>query len=315
MQRVLPPALALGFVACGSLVLSQGPTAPPAIAAVVVPPVAAPQSSEADLPSQRELTTVMPSPQPVEEVAPSPEEFSKVFDEAVTEAGSISIGRANRGYLYNGVQMPPGPLWEVVAPEYAWGTRTAVTALARAIKEVNRIHPETPRLHVGHLSKRQGGWLRPHRSHQSGRDVDLGFYYLDGPHWYERATEDNLDVMRTWALLSALAKATPLEYVFVDRRLHPLLRAEAERVGEDEEFVTLMFDGQGPLVEPILRHARGHDDHVHVRFLSKLAVDNALRARARLGKYARNSSALLRLLRNKQHKQEKLAAKAARASR
>ncbi len=301
--------LALGFAACGSLLFGQGGAPSPAVAAVKVPArVPVVESTAEALPAQAQPLAIAPSPAPLPDAQLSPAEFSRVFDEDVKRAGSISIGRANRGYLFNAVQLPPGPLWEVVEPKFAWGTRTTVAAIARAIKEVNRIHPETPRLYVGHLSKQSGGWLRPHRSHQSGRDVDLGFYYRDEPAWYARATEENLDVVRTWALLSALAKASPLEYVFVDRRLHPLLRQEAARVGETPDFVQLMFDGIGRTVEPIVRHARGHDDHIHVRFASTPAMQNAMRAKARLGKYARNSAGMLRLLKAKQLKQEKLAA-------
>ena len=37
--------------------------------------------------------------------------------------------------------------------------------------------PDAYPLRVNQLSAREGGWLRPHKSHQNGRDVDLGFYY------------------------------------------------------------------------------------------------------------------------------------------
>jgi penicillin-insensitive murein endopeptidase len=244
-----------------------------------------------------------PEPEPVAEVQVAAPEFERLMSERVTELGSLSIGAANRGFLFNAVQMPEGPLWEVVEPKYSWGTETTVRALSVAVKEVNRHYPETPRLFIGHLSRERGGWLRPHRSHQSGRDVDLGFFYLDGPNWYKQATPENLDVPRTWALLSALFKATPVEYAFVDRSLHPALREEATRIGESEHFLGEVFDGD-VRVEPILRHARGHRDHMHVRFASPAAVDNARRAVAHLGAKARRWQTLRSMLEHRARQQK-----------
>lgn len=277
-----------------------------ASAAVERPP-SPPRAPE--LPNVAPRVTARTSVEPLLQPSVDFTRFAENFERGVEQAGSMSIGHANRGYLYNAVRLPPGPLWEVVDPKLAWGTRTTVLAITSAIKEVNRLFPETPRLHIGHLSRQHGGWLRPHRSHQSGRDVDLGFYYLDGPHWYKRATPENLDVARTWALLSAMFKLTPVEYAFLDRSLHEPLRAEAERVGEAPEFLTKVFSGDAA-AKPILRHARGHDDHIHVRFESRAAVHNAQLATRKLGKRARNRGVLLGLLRAEAKKQERARRKA-----
>ncbi len=130
----------------------------------------------------------------------------------------------------------------------------------KRVAEVNRLFPHTPALSIGHLSSKEGGWLRPHRSHQNGRDVDLGFYYNDGARWYSKATPENLDVPRTWALLSALERAAGLEYAFVDQSLHQVLRQYAESIGESQEFLEHMFDGPLPVRGPTIRHERGHLD-------------------------------------------------------
>lgn len=246
------------------------------------------------------------TPEPLE-----PGQFAEMFKDDVRAVGSLSLGLANRGYLFNPVKLEDGPYWEVVEPKFAWGTAETVAALENSITEVNRLYPDSPRLFVGHLSRSRGGWLKPHRSHQSGRDVDIGYYYLDGPAWYKQATAENLDVARTWALLSAMYKTSPLEYVFVDRSLHDLLRAEAERVEEPAELIAEMFDGD-PMKRPMLRHTRGHDDHMHVRFMSEVAVKAGQRARGHLGKSAvRHRAVALRLLEHRARKAEQREQKAA----
>jgi penicillin-insensitive murein endopeptidase len=270
---------------------------------VSTPPMVLPPAPEPQLPRSQ--------PEVVASKALSPERFAEIFKDDVRAVGSLSLGLANRGYLFNAVRLEDGPYWEVVEPKYAWGTSEMVQAIGSAITEVNRLYPDSPRLFVGHLSRLHGGWLKPHRSHQSGRDVDIGYYYVDGPAWYKRATEDNLDVARTWALLSAMYKASPLEYVFIDRRLHGLLRAEAERVEEPERLIFEMFEGD-PMLRPIVRHARGHDDHMHVRFMSEVSVKAGQRARAHLGKRAvRWRGTALALLKHRARKAEQREQKAA----
>jgi penicillin-insensitive murein endopeptidase len=231
--------------------------------------------------------------------------FAAAIQEDLDVIGSMSIGLANRGYLYNAVQMTDSPRWEVVEPKFAYGTRETVESLIHAIDAVNDLFPDTPKLHVGHIAKERGGWLSPHRSHQSGRDVDLGFYYRGQSAWYLKATPENFDVSRNWALLSALVKTSPVEYVFVDRALHPVLRVEALAVGESPELVRDAFDGVPGKTQPLVRHAWGHDDHMHVRFLSPVAVENALRARNALGRRAMNRASMLAMLKTRSAKQKK----------
>jgi penicillin-insensitive murein endopeptidase len=120
-----------------------------------------------------------------------------------------------------------------------------------------------------------------------------------------RATAENFDVERNWALLSALLKTSPIEYIFIDRSLHPALRSQAEAVREAPSFVRDAFDGIDGLTRPLIRHARGHDDHVHVRFQSAVAVQAALRAQNALGKKAFRRDRLVAMLKVRAQKQQK----------
>lgn len=236
------------------------------------------------------------------------------FDAALREnpeaLGAVAAGRPNRGFLYNGVPLvDDGVKFQLEQPENSYGTQETIAGLCAAVDEVHRLFPGTKPLSVGHISRPGGGWMRPHKSHQNGRDVDLGFYYKDDSKWYRPATADNLDVARTWALISALERSAGVEYVFVDRSLHATLRQHAESIGEPREFIEYMFDGPMPLRGPTIRHARGHLTHLHVRFAAPIAVENAQRAARRAGKAGRNSGQLVQLLNQKKQPRKTKAAK------
>lgn len=256
------------------------------------------------------IVLAIATPLPTDVKALDDDQFALAVETDIGQVGSLSIGLANRGFLFNAVPMPEGPRWHIVEPQRAFGTRTTVESLVHAIDAVNELYPDTHPLSVGHLSNEVGGYLRPHRSHQSGRDVDLGFYYRDESRWYKRATSENFDVVRNWALLSALMKTSPVEYVFIDHSLHDPLREQALTVGESPQFVSLAFDGIPGKTQPLIRHARGHDDHMHVRFASTLALENTQRLRSAFGKKAYNNRSFIAMLRTRSAKQKKALAKA-----
>lgn len=191
--------------------------------------------------------------------------------------GSMSVGAPNGGALFNGVQLPDSPMWKLADPDHAWGTRESIDFVAHAITRVHESFPDTPVLYVGDFSGRSGGRLRPHKSHQSGRDVDLGYYYSTGPAWYKRATSKTLDRARTWAMLESLLTETRVEYVFMDKSIQPLLKEYALAQGEDPEWLSRVFESPSNR-DSIVRHRWGHATHMHVRFENPTAELTARRA-------------------------------------
>jgi penicillin-insensitive murein endopeptidase len=235
-------------------------------------------------PIEDEPAPIISDPEPVQ--PPSPHPLDGVSDEEIlrrvrddfASLGSMSVGQPSGGALLNAVIMPEDDRWVVVDSSHAYGTRETIDALTLAISAVNRAFPDTPPLHVGHISGPRGGPLSPHKSHQSGRDVDLAYYYMNDGRWYQRATEANLDAARTWTLIRTLVTETDVEFFLIDHSLHAPLREYAERSGDDPAWLEDLFDGTLPSRGPMIRHLSGHATHMHVRFYNPVAQETARRS-------------------------------------
>jgi murein endopeptidase len=211
----------------------------------------------------------------------SQERIRKSVREDLRSLGSLSIGQPNAGALLNGRRAEASELFTPVDPQHAWGTEETLNYLAAAIRQVHERFPDSAPLSLGHISAARGGPLRPHVSHQAGRDVDISFYYLDSARWYLRATEKNLDLPRTWAFVRALVSETDVEMILIDHGVQAWIRRYALEQGEDEQWVDGLFQGKGAL-RPIIRHAPGHATHIHVRFFNPIAQETARRAHGAL---------------------------------
>lgn len=252
----------------------------PSSAASVPPPEQPPEAPPTQIEDEVEDAVGLaprgePLPHPLDDV--SPEELQRLVLEDPELVGSMSIGNPSSGRLINGVRMPEGPYWEIVDPEHAWGTQETVDYLVDAIKAVRQRYPESPMLSIGHISAENGGHLTPHLSHQSGRDVDISYYYKSEGKWYKRANAGNLDLDRTWAFVKALITRTDVDMILIDYSIQRLLRTHAESIGDDAAWLDSVFRG-GPGLRPIIRHARGHASHMHIRFFNPIAQETARRA-------------------------------------
>ena len=186
------------------------------------------------------------------------------------EVASESIGRANEGRLVNGEMLPEHRAFNIRDEDRAWGTNETVSAILDAFDHMMRRHPDAPILMVHDLSDEDGGSLRGHRSHQSGRDADIGYYH-DGcgdicP--YEEFDEDEIDHELNWTLLSYWIDNDLIEYVFIDYDYQEELYEWLQEQGESERNLNQWF--QYPhgrdAARGLIRHERNHEDHMHVRF-------------------------------------------------
>jgi penicillin-insensitive murein endopeptidase len=157
-----------------------------------------------------------------------------------------------------------------------YGTSEMVQLIERAARRVANRYPGS-KLSIGELSSAQGGDIGGHRSHESGRDADVGFYVkgADGrPFAYQAfvpfnaggrgATAHDLrfDDARNWELVSRLVSDPDarVQYIFVARAIKNRLMREAVRRKASAQTIER---AESVLVEP----ARGnpHRSHFHLR--------------------------------------------------
>lgn len=204
---------------------------------------------------------------------PKPEKLklSVYSEEAQRSIGAISVGHPNVGFLINGVALKKDPRWVVTVPQHRFGTEETLLGLTRAIATVQEQFPHSPPVMIGSISPEGGGYAPPHKSHRSGRDVDVYFYRTQGSVWFKPPTRNEIDYPRSWALLKAFLTQTPIDYVLLDRELQTWFRDYAASIGEDPLWLKQMFEGEGRYPNPAVKHAPGHDNHFHVRFASPIA--------------------------------------------
>lgn len=206
--------------------------------------------------------------------AASAEDLLASVQDRVSALGPLSIGTPDAGLLVNPVPMAEGPLWTIRNPAEAYGTAETLAFVRTAVEAVEARLPGSPRIVIGDISRRDGGRLNRHRSHQVGRDVDIGFYYLRGEESdFRTAKARELDLPRTWELVRALLTETDVERVFIDRSLLKLLYAHAVESGEDRAWLDDVFGRKGDGHKGILQHERRHKNHLHVRFFNREAQE------------------------------------------
>jgi len=204
--------------------------------------------------------------------------------------GPMSLGSANAGALINGVQASETPLYRPISPGGAWATRETLDYLGVALGRVHEQFPDTPPLELGDISGKRGGASPPHLSHQSGRDVDIAYFYNNGARWYARGNAKNLDLPRNWAFVRALIAETDVDLILIDSSIQRLLEEYALEQGEDRAWLAGVFRGAPGAVgagdpsatrplrlRPIIRHAPGHATHIHIRFFNPIAQETARR--------------------------------------
>jgi penicillin-insensitive murein endopeptidase len=194
---------------------------------------------------------------------------------------SRSVGLAWKGRLERGVKLKPSAHLRYVS-EYEktghfYGTWQLVQLLERAAFSVAQRVPGA-KLAVGELSAEHGGNLAGHASHESGRDVDIGFYMLDAAQRpfaaFAFANFDargrglapnqgmRFDVRRNWELLSRLVTdgEARVQYAFIAPGLRQLLLDEGRRVSAPK---SVLERAARVMVPPSEKHL--HGNHFHVR--------------------------------------------------
>jgi len=208
---------------------------------------------------------------------------------------SHSHGTVSGGKLKDGVAMPlDGPnhrfTHTVRRKGSNYGTRDMVNLLHRAADTVGHIVPGPPMV-LGSISRCGGGRMMPHKSHQSGRDVDILFYVIDAKGNRRTATSFlefdgaglctsgvkrcrgvRFDVQRNWWLIRTLlwSKRPQVQYIFVADGLKARMLSYARSRGEHPE---ILKRARRVLRQP--SDSSPHADHFHVRIYCS-AADRAV---------------------------------------
>ncbi len=200
----------------------------------------------------------------------------------VGDGTSISVGRPSRGYLLDGKRLPDtGEGYTTREQWRARGNRYGTDELLDLITAVGRrlsAHTKGPRLVVADLSSNGGGEARRwHRSHQSGRDVDLIYFMRDAQgkpmeadamrvfDALGRARDGSgitVDVPRTWALVKELVTApeATVQWVFMYEPIAAKVLDYARSAGEPEKVIA-----RARLAMKQPGDSAPHNDHLHIR--------------------------------------------------
>lgn len=187
---------------------------------------------------------------------------------ATIAPGANSIGTPQSGRLAAGVQIPPGPGYERRFPNSSWGTTYAVRHLVQTLDEFHETSDYAGTLMLGSMSFRRGGPIGPHVSHQSGRDVDIRLPMHPWVRRIDPARGRNVDWDAAWALIVRFARSGAVEVIFLDYRVQRRIYRRAKSAGVDDELLAQIFQfPEGPWADQgIVRHSKGHEGHIHVRY-------------------------------------------------
>ncbi len=206
----------------------------------------------------------------------------KVKPEAILKANGLRKGKAlraglvlrivkkNRHALKEGEQLPNGVGYVRMRPDHAWGTPGSIRTMQDVFAQFAARNPTSVPAMVADLSKKGGGHLSPHMSHQRGVDVDIGYLKVDNKRTrgLEVMTVETLDVAKTWDLLRLFLNTGHVTDIFMDYELQGALYEHLKARGYSEKLLEKIVQYPRPPSERVgfIRHYRGHHHHFHVRF-------------------------------------------------
>jgi penicillin-insensitive murein endopeptidase len=194
---------------------------------------------------------------------------------------ALSVGHPNDGRLEGGARLDTKLPYVRVVPAYAsgdvrWGLPALVGMVERAARVVAKRYPGSI-MNVGDLSLREGGDVLRHHSHESGRDVDVGFYVVDAKgkpalgHDFLEVGPDlaavkvpgaRFDLARNWLFLQTILEdpRAHVSHVFVSAELRRRLLDHGKKLRAPK---ALLERAAFALMQP--SDSIEHDDHFHVR--------------------------------------------------
>ncbi|MET0386057.1 MAG: penicillin-insensitive murein endopeptidase [Polyangiales bacterium] len=182
--------------------------------------------------------------------------------------GAESVGWPDNGRLKQAVQIPENPeLYTLRNMDHAYGSTHAIGVLQQSIATFRIRTGYNQPITLWDMSTKRGGRYGPHRSHRTGRDIDIGLPlradYVPGVSPVQNA----VDWVAMWHLVRTFIETGEVRYIFLSRPQQAGLYRAAKACGATHEELDRLI--QFPRYEKIgiVRDAPGHTGHIHVRFL------------------------------------------------
>lgn len=196
------------------------------------------------------------------------------------QRNSRSIGSPTRGRLENPNCLPEHGPGFIAISKARCGTDETIALLTYAASELMRRYPNSVPMVIGAISDEDGDRLKPHRSHRSGRDVDIGYFAKNNRklNGFANIPIDQIDFEKTFFVMATLIATGRVQYIFVNYALQKRFYEVAKAFGYDDQQLAIMFQyprGKKARVG-IIRHDRGHLRHFHVRFVCPIGDETCV---------------------------------------
>ncbi|MCM2303565.1 MAG: penicillin-insensitive murein endopeptidase [Elusimicrobia bacterium] len=255
-------------------------------AAEIVPAAYAPARQ---LPVQYRGALASSPPAPVSYAPPTfTQRVSSAYDattayvsQSIEEAGKWvdGVARSVRNRFFSGIEMIQGYGYSLIRAgrRTNWGTKPLVDGLRSIAAYMRGTGKAETDLAVGDISSASGGQLGGHASHQTGRDVDIGFYMTeagsgkavdavnfvrfaggrDGLSGSYNGRAVRFDAERNWLLIQAILANPDPEFkpthIFIAKHLEDAVLAAGANSPDRARAAALMS------------YWPGHDNHLHLR--------------------------------------------------
>lgn len=184
--------------------------------------------------------------------------------------GALSHGHPNRGRITGEPCLLPDipQLYTRRFERIAHGSSHAIELIVRAFANFRRDTGYEGEFIVGSISRPHGRRFPPHRSHQTGRDVDIRLPMLP---WFPTAINppaEQIDWRAVWGLIDAFLATGGVEMIFLDHKLQRPLYYAALSMGASVEELDQIISWprrDGNKGKQLIRHSAGHEGHIHVR--------------------------------------------------
>jgi len=182
-----------------------------------------------------------------------------------------AVGFYARGGLMNAEKFPERGIGFVLSNNFnpnVYGTYDLLAVVTVAAARVYYQFPKAAPLRIGTASRKSGGRVAGHDSHQNGLDIDLGYYRLSGRnspqlgyYFFDSmvrggAVVGDFDYERNYSLIKNFVDSGRASRIFVHSAIKRGLCQYARKLGENTKTNFYLS---------VLRSYPGHGDHMHLR--------------------------------------------------